>query len=83
MTNTNISNGSRAIGLYPYNPDGIQIEAFASSVLSELPNHINIENIAVLSDEPEQRIPYSNVEDSSRSFTDNENLLLFLFLQNN
>ncbi|CAB3220890.1 unnamed protein product [Arctia plantaginis] len=37
MTHTNIVNGFKATGLYPYNPEAIPEEAFAPSVLSEIP----------------------------------------------
>ncbi|KAH9642692.1 hypothetical protein HF086_014389 [Spodoptera exigua] len=84
MTITNISNGFRATGLYPYNPDAIPEEAFAPSALSELPNPTNRENIAVLSAESgEQEISTANVEDSDGSGTDTENLPLYLLLKNN
>lgn len=84
MTITNISNGFRATGLYPYNPDVIPEEAFAPSALSELPNPTNSENIAVLSDESgEQEISTANVEDSDGSGTDTENLPLSLLSKNN
>lgn len=79
MTITNISNGFRATGLYPYNPDAIPEEAFAPSALSELPNHTNIENVPVLSDESgKQEILTANVENSDSSDTDTENLPLNL-----
>ncbi|XP_045771781.1 uncharacterized protein LOC123871831 [Maniola jurtina] len=84
MTITNISNGFRATGLYPYNPDAIPEEAFAPSALSELPNPTNSENIAVLSVESgEQEISTANVEDSDGSGTDTENLPLSLLSKNN
>ncbi|XP_060807694.1 jerky protein homolog-like [Amyelois transitella] len=37
MTHSNIVNGFKATGLYPYNPEAIPEEAFAPSVLSEIP----------------------------------------------
>ncbi|CAB3226678.1 unnamed protein product [Arctia plantaginis] len=37
MTHTNIVNGFKATGLYPYKPEAIPEEAFAPSVLSEIP----------------------------------------------
>ncbi|CAB3222421.1 unnamed protein product [Arctia plantaginis] len=84
MTITNISNGFRATGLYPYNPDAIPEEAFASSALSELSNPTNSENIAVLSHESgEQEISSANVEDSDGSGTHTENLPLSLLSKNN
>lgn len=79
MTINNIANGFRATGLYPYNPDAIPEEAFAPSLLSELPNPTNSENIAALSYEPEEQdISTANVEDSDGSATDTENLPLSL-----
>ena len=63
MTIKNISNGFRATELYSYNPDAIPEEAFALSVLPELPNPTISDNIAILSDEPEQGISNANVED--------------------
>ncbi|XP_064292309.1 uncharacterized protein LOC135309819 [Plodia interpunctella] len=87
MTITNISNGFRATGLYPYNPDAVPEEAFAPSALSELPIPTNSENMAVLSDEArqtgEQEISTANVEDSDGSGTDTENLPLSLLFKNN
>ncbi|CAK1586662.1 unnamed protein product [Parnassius mnemosyne] len=79
MTITNVSNGFRATGLYPNNPDAIPEEAFAPSALSELPNPANSENIAVLSDESgEEEVSTANVEDSDGLGTDIENLPLSL-----
>ncbi|XP_023939021.2 uncharacterized protein LOC112046570 [Bicyclus anynana] len=81
MTISNISNGFRSTGLYPYNPDAIPEEAFAPSALSELPKTMHSENIAAgLSDQSaKQDISSANVEDSDGSATDTENLPLSLF----
>ncbi|CAG9585537.1 unnamed protein product [Danaus chrysippus] len=84
MTITNISNGFRATGLYPYNPDAIPEEAFAPSALSELPNPTNSENIGILPDESEeQETSTVNVVDSDESGIDSENLPLSLLSKNN
>ncbi|XP_022821491.1 uncharacterized protein LOC111352973 [Spodoptera litura] len=83
MTISNITNGFRATGLYPYNPDAISEEAFAPSALSELPVPSNRKNIAVFSDAlREQATSTGNVEDSDGSGTDTENLPLSLLSKN-
>ncbi|XP_052742085.1 uncharacterized protein LOC128198842 [Bicyclus anynana] len=77
MTHTNIVNGFKATGLYPYNPEAIPEEAFAPSVLSEIPypqnqnkqvqNPKSDSNIDTYSDENQPNIDFnaSNRRDST------------------